>query len=152
MDPRGVNEAAGTTGGAVGEGLGPLGGEILDQASPLRDVQDLEPAADAEDRQITIERRPNQIKIRGFLGGVEQLHAWTRALAVSAGIEIDSTAEEEAVQGIQGAGRRRRGGDVRQEDGDAAGRARRPDVFLGQLVVFPPPSRNSFTRDPDAGF
>jgi len=152
MDPGGVNETAGTPGGSVGEGIGPLGGDILDQASPLRDVQDLDPAADAEDRQITFERLPHQAEIRGFLGGVEQLDSGAPALVVPAGIEIDAAAEEEAVQRIEGARRRQSGGNVRQENGDTASRARRLDVFLGQLVVFPLPARNPFTRDPDAGF
>jgi hypothetical protein len=94
--------------------------EVLMKRPAAGDVQDLHPAADPEDRQVSAIGRPDERQldgIRAWLGGSE-LGMWL--LAVDARLQVRPAGEAHAIDTVE-QGRDRVGAQQRHDHRDAAG-------------------------------
>ncbi len=129
--------------------LGPLGldAHVLDERPSESDVEDLDPAAHAEDRQPTVERPLDELELVGVAARLGRREMLRRHLSVEARLDVPSTAESDPVARVE---RVVQEGAVhaRQDEGNAAGkreRALKADARVVAEVVQP-------EREADDGF
>ena len=75
--------------------------DVLDERSAERDVQDLDPAAHAEDRQAAVERPLDELELEGVALRVGRREKLVRLLAVRRRLDVAAAAEEDAVAGVE---------------------------------------------------
>ena len=106
--------------------LGPLGlqAHVLDQRPPERDVEDLDAAAHAQDRQPAVERPLDELELVGVAARLGRREVLRRLLSVEARLDVPAAAESDPVAGVEGIVEE---GAVhaRQDERDAAGERER---------------------------
>ena len=108
--------------------LGPLGlhGDVLDERAAERDVEDLDPAAHAEDGQAAVERALGELELEGVAERLGRREVLGRLLPVARGVDVAAAAEEDPVAGVQRV--LEVPVDAREREADAAGERDRPLV------------------------
>src|SRR4029450_8500318 len=87
---------------AIGRMLGPfrLHGDVLDERAAKRDVEDLDAAAHAKDRETAVERSLGQLQLEGVADRLRRGEVLGRFLPVEARVDVAAAAEEDAVAGL----------------------------------------------------
>jgi hypothetical protein len=83
--------------------LGPLvlEGEVLDERASEGDVEDLDPAAHAEDRKPALERALRELELERVPAGLGRGEVVGRLLAVAARVDVAAAAEEDPVARVE---------------------------------------------------
>ena len=126
-------------------------GQVLDEVSPTRDVQQLESAADRERRQVALERRLQQRQLARVATRLRRVRLRVRVCSVACRIDVGTSGEHDSVERVE------RLLDVllgrRDDEGTSARLLDRVDVRerdeRGRKVPYPPARLLGVRRDPD---
>ena len=110
-----------------------LHGHVLDERAAERDVEDLDPAAHAEDGQAAVERSLDELELELVAERIGRPEMLGRILPVATRVDVSSAAEEDPVAGVQRIVEVTV--DARQGEPDAAGERQRPLVADSGVVA-----------------
>jgi hypothetical protein len=75
--------------------------QVLVQRPATGDIEHLDAAADAENRQSPLERAPQQREFQGVAGGARRVRFRMRLLAVSGRVEVITPGDHQAIQAVE---------------------------------------------------
>ena len=110
-----------------------LHGHVLDERAAERHVEDLDPAAHAEDGQAPVERALDELELELVAERIGRPEMLGRILPVATRVDVSSAAEEDPVAGVQRIVEVTV--DARQGEPDAAGERQRPLVADSGVVA-----------------
>ena len=83
---------------AVGQSVGPLAGDVLHEGAAERDVEDLDAAADREQRHVVGHGATGEAELEVVAGRRDVVDGRVPRLAEALGLDVTAAGEHEAVQ------------------------------------------------------